>query len=667
MPSYRAPGVYVEEISSGSRPIAAAGTSTAAFVGVATKGPVGTATLVPNLTEFEKIFGGPYPIHRGHYLYYAVRHFFEQGGTRCYVVRVAHFDDAATAAASCAFGGKLPDATAVPDALKVSAISPGDWGQELAVQVTPSSKFSVRLADDIVAGSTTQIRLELNDQVQPGTLLWFAGDPVIIGRVDAVKDPNAGTITLGKLRTTDKLFDGELKTDMSVFAPDFSYEGLTKLDSPIAFTAGVPHDPQNSAIKLSSLKKADGGPLQPGDTLGFAANAARIVVDRVSVEQVTVEGSSKPVTLVEFTAQTLPAFTRGTRVYARDFTISVRKGDQVVEVHENLSLVNSNHTDHVDIRLGPDSAGSLFIIARDGSDNKDLTLVDPGSASLQGGSDGLDALKDADFIAGVQALTPVRDASILAVPNASVPVLTDALGYCERRGDLFLILEKPNTEPDLEAFRNPLNSKYGALYHPWIEVADVMTGRPVLVPPSGAVAGIYALTDSRRGVHKAPAGLDTGKVVVATGVERALTKAEYDSLYPQKINGILKQRDGIFVWGSRTLSADDEWLQVNVRRLFIFLEKSIENGTQWVTFEPNDLTLRKSIERNVSAFLRIQWLEGKLVGKSEKEAFFVQCDAETNPPEVVSAGQVVTVIGVAPSRPAEFVIFRLKQTIDRTS
>ena len=145
-----------------------------------------------------------------------------------------------------------------------------------------------------------------------------------------------------------------------------------------------------------------------------------------------------------------------------------------------------------------------------------------------------------------------------------------------------------------------------------------------------------------------------------------MTKGEYDILYPLAINAILKLRDGIYVWGSRTLSADPEWLQINIRRLFNFLEKSIENGTQWVAFEPNDATLWKSIERNITAFLRIQWLEGKLVGATEKEAFFVHCNAETNPPEVVNAGQVITVIGVAPSRPAEFVIFRIRQQAGQT-
>jgi phage tail sheath protein FI len=433
--------------------------------------------------------------------------------------------------------------------------------------------------------------------------------------------------------------------------------------------AGVP--PPADGITLTPVIKSDGTSLRPGDTLNFAITQARVVVDRVSVQSGT-----PVVTIAQFASQNLPAFpAASSRVYARDFTIAVRQQNDILEVHENLSLVNTNRTDHIDVRLGPDSSASQYITARDESGLNDLTVVDNTAfLALQNGNDGLANLADSDFLGsatlktGLNALTPIRDAAILAIPNASEVVTRAAIAYCENRRDLFLILEKPSSSNDsIQAYRAKLNSKYAALYHPWIKVTDAVTGTPALVPPAGALAGIYALTDSRRGVHKAPAGLDTGKVAVADDVETIVTKGEYDVLYPLAINAILKFRDGIHAWGSRTLSADPAWLQINIRRLFIFLEKSIENGTQWVTFEPNDPTLWKSIERNVAAFLRIQWLEGKLVGQTEKEAFFVHCNAETNPPEVVNAGQVVTLIGVAPSRPAEFVIFRIKQKVGQSA
>ena len=678
MPSYRSPGVYVEEVSLGSRPITPVATSTAAFIGVATRGPVNTATLITNFAEFEKRFGGPYRILKGaqeHYLYYAARHFFEQGGSRCFVVRVVHYNDPELAGsiqavpASRAFTGTLPNGNPVSPALTVSAISPGIWGQELEARVVTSSKFSVRLAADIAAGNLAQISLVRNDQVQPGSLLWIVEQ--VSGRIEAV-DSASGAISFSAanpLTAGSANFAGSIPTNIPVFGPAFNYIGQTNQAGAIPVAAGVPNPP--NGITLNSFAKIDGTSLRPGDTLNFAITQARVVVDRVSVQSGT-----PMVTIAQFAPQALPAFQASrSRVYARDFTIAVRRQNEIVEVHENLSLVNTNRTDHVDVRLGPDSRASQYITARDESGANDLTVVDDTAfLALQSGNDGLNNLADSDFLGsetlktGLNALTPIREAAILAIPNASEAVTKAAIAYCENRRDLFLILEKPSSSSDtIQVYRAKLSSKYAAIYHPWIRVRDAITGAPVLVPPSGALAGIFGLTDSRRGVHKAPAGLDTGKVVVADDVETIVSKGEYDVLYPLAINAILKFRDGIHVWGSRTLSADPEWLQINIRRLFIFLEKSIENGTQWVTFEPNDAVLWKSIERNVAAFLRIQWLEGKLVGNTEKEAFFVHCNAETNPPEVVNAGQVITLVGVAPSRPAEFVIFRIKQKVGQAA
>jgi Bacteriophage tail sheath protein len=685
VPNYRAPGVYIEEISSGSQPITPVGTSTAAFIGVARKGPVNKATFITSFAEFEKKFGGPLRILKGtqeHYLYYAVRHFFEQGGSRCYVVRIVHYQNPEVASsiqatgASRGFDGTRPNGNPVSPALTVTAISPGLWGQELEARVINSSKFSLRLAADIVAGNASQVSLVLNDQVQVGSLLWIVEE--VVGRIESI-NISSGAVTFGtftpstgedfRLKVGADNFSGQIDTNRPVFGPGFSYFGATSQAAAISVTNGVPSPADG--IHASPVTKVDGTNLRPGDTLTFAITETRFVVNRVSVQ------SGTPVTTIaHFATQNLPAFVASrSRVYARDFTLLVRRQSEILEVHENLSLVNTNRTDHVDIRLGADSGASQYVTARDGTGTGDLVVMNNSAfLTLENGNDGLTGLQDADFIGsevlktGLSALTPVRDAAILVVPNASEAVTKAAISYCEKRGDLFLIVEKPSSSTDaIKDYRAKLSSKYAALYHPWIQVADQITGRPVLVPPSGAIAGIYALTDTRRGVHKAPAGLDTGKVVVADGVETILSKGEYDILYPLSINAILKLRDGIHVWGSRTLSADPEWLQINIRRLFNFLEKSIENGTQWVVFEPNGPTLWKSIERNIREFLRTQWLEGKLVGTTEKEAFFVHCNAETNPPEVVDAGQVVTVIGVAPSRPAEFVIFRIRQKVGQSA
>jgi phage tail sheath protein FI len=204
------------------------------------------------------------------------------------------------------------------------------------------------------------------------------------------------------------------------------------------------------------------------------------------------------------------------------------------------------------------------------------------------------------------------------------------------------------------------DSKYAALYYPWIKVANPLgNGAGVFVPPSGHIAGIWARTDGERGVHKAPAN-----EVVRGALEPQfkVSKAEQDTLNPDGINCIRAfPGRGVRVWGARTLSSDASWRYVNVRRLFNFVEKSIERGTQWVVFEPNDEDLWRRIRRDVTAFLTRVWRDGALFGSVPEEAFYVKCDRELNPPEVRDAGQVVVEVGLAPVKPAEFVIFRISQ------
>ena len=221
-------------------------------------------------------------------------------------------------------------------------------------------------------------------------------------------------------------------------------------------------------------------------------------------------------------------------------------------------------------------------------------------------------------------------------------------------------LTKANIKP-------PPNSDYAAFYFPWIQVFDPATkiqdpksdGR-IPVPPSGHVAGIYARVDTNRGVHKAPAN---EVVLGALGLKYNVSKATQDGLNPDGINCIRELNGNIRVWGARTIGGDanGEWRYVNVRRLFLFLRESIDEGTQWIVFEPNTPDLWSKITRNITAFLTNVWRAGALFGATPQEAFYVKCDAETNPPEVRDAGQVVTEIGVAVVKPAEFVIFKISQ------
>ncbi len=238
------------------------------------------------------------------------------------------------------------------------------------------------------------------------------------------------------------------------------------------------------------------------------------------------------------------------------------------------------------------------------------------------------------------------------------------IAHAELMGDRVAIVDPP---PGLNAQqirewrvdKAGYDSKYATMYWPWIKVFDPLSGQNIFVPPSGHMAGIWGRSDDTRGVHKAPAN---EVVRGAIALETQITKSEHDLLNPHGINCIRAfPGRGIRVWGARTLSSDPAWRYLNVRRLFNFIEESILEGTQWVVFEPNDMDLWQRIRRTISAFLLRVWRDGALFGATPDDAFYVKCDAETNPPEVVDAGQVVVEVGIAPVKPAEFVVFRIAQ------
>jgi phage tail sheath protein FI len=243
-------------------------------------------------------------------------------------------------------------------------------------------------------------------------------------------------------------------------------------------------------------------------------------------------------------------------------------------------------------------------------------------------------------------------------------VQTAMIAHCELMGDRVAIIDPP---PGLNAQQVKewrvdkvgYDSKYATLYWPWVKVMDPLTGTSVYIPPSGHVAGVWARNDDTRGVHKAPAN---EVIRGALGLEIVITKGEHDQLNPDGINCIRSfPGRGIRIWGARTLSSDPAWKYLNVRRLFNYVEESILEGTQWVVFEPNDLNLWQRVKRTLNAFLVRTWRDGALFGATAAEAFYVKCDSETNPPEVVDAGQLVVEVGIAPVKPAEFVVFRIAQ------
>lgn len=285
-----------------------------------------------------------------------------------------------------------------------------------------------------------------------------------------------------------------------------------------------------------------------------------------------------------------------------------------------------------------------------------------GSAADRTGFGGLEAVDDVTIVCVPDLMSAYQQGAIddEALKTVQLAVVT----HCELMGDRVAVLDPP---PNLNAqqirewrrHKAGYDSKYATLYWPWIKVYDPATAETIFAPPSGHVAGLWGRTDDTRGVHKAPAN---EVLRGAVSLQTQITKTEHGSLNPEGINCIRAfPGGGIRIYGARTLSSDPAWRYLNVRRLFNYLEESILLGTQWVVFEPNDDALWARIRRTISAFLVNEWRKGALFGLTPDEAFWVKCDRETNPAEGIDAGQVVCEIGVAPVKPAEFVVFRLSQ------
>lgn len=264
---------------------------------------------------------------------------------------------------------------------------------------------------------------------------------------------------------------------------------------------------------------------------------------------------------------------------------------------------------------------------------------------------------------GLQAFLESTDVSIMAVPGVVMPEVQAAvIAQCENKKSCFAILDVPidcKKTNDVAEFRDMYDTTYGAMYHPWLEVFDPLAKRSAYFPPSGAMAGIYARTDNERGVHKAPAN---EIVRGCTGLSCSYNEGEQDILNPKGVNLIRAFTGrGIRVWGARTMSSNGLWKYLNVRRLFIYVEESIKANTNWVVFEPNSEMLWSRVTRTIEMFLATCWRDGALAGTSPSEAFFVECGRTTMTQDDIDNGRLICNIGIAPVKPAEFVIFRITQ------
>jgi uncharacterized protein len=298
-------------------------------------------------------------------------------------------------------------------------------------------------------------------------------------------------------------------------------------------------------------------------------------------------------------------------------------------------------------------------------------------ASVTAGSEGSAITTDQPYIDAFPKLDDKEDASLLAVPGIGSPALTGAaMNYCANRSlsDCFFIGDMSQTDDSVEdakIFRNAITTKnsYGTIYTPWVQMLDP-TGRspsPILAPPSGFVAGLYAKTDGQRGVWKAPAGTSAA-LGGSVGLAANLTDTQQGNLNPLNIN-VIRQfaGSGIVLWGARTVTSDPAWNYIPVRRMAIFLRVSIYRGIQWAVFEPNDEDLWSSLRLNIGSFMMNLFRQGAFQGATPAQAFFVKCDNETTTQADIDAGIVNVLVGFAPLKPAEFVVVKISQKVGQTA
>ena len=360
----------------------------------------------------------------------------------------------------------------------------------------------------------------------------------------------------------------------------------------------------------------------------------------------------------------------GKPVETFDHVTTKRGNDNVAtKVNAESKLVTIEEVASGSALMKPDKA-TVGLVAPEPapeSPSVDRLSVDAyvGDAADRTGFSGLEAIDEVTMVAVPDLMAAFEQGAIDR--EAVITVQRAMIDHCELMGDRMAILDSPAdmSPQQIKKWRmeeTGFDSKFATLYWPWIKTFDPATGTNRFVPPSGHMAGVWARNDDERGVHKAPANEVVRGVI---SLQTQITKAEQDLLNPNGINCIRTfPGRGVRVWGARTLSSDPSWRYLNVRRLFNYLEESILLGTQWSVFEP---ALWARIRRTISAFLVNEWRKGALFGLTPDEAFFVKCDSETNPAEGIDAGQVVCQVGVAPVKPAEFVIFQLAQFSGGTS
>ena len=545
------------------------------------------------------------------------------------------------------------------DTLTFTAISPGEWGDDVAVLVRPVIGASYGMLFDAAFGDPTATsQLTVAAAVGAGTLTIgvAAGFTAVGGRIIVNGDEydytayNAATGVITLVGTTTESYG----TSAVVRLLRRAYDGAGLTVNIWGAQAIYPHailEFDNGAVKERAV---------------VASVSGNVVTLSAALVQTYWEGETVRVIEAEVRTRYAP----GGVVQATETFTGLRLFDDGTPNHL-ITAVNAR-SQLVTVKREPGYSDSLlerfpapkgvpWTELASGVDNNDTLTVDD-FVGVDGGS---------GKRTGIQALEDIDEISIVMVPGMwSSTVQSGLIQQCELMKSRFAILDSPRLDSptsvtDVKAFRSALDTKYAALYYPWLDVRDPSVHATVLAPPSGHLAGIYARVDVERGVHKAPANEVIQGIVK---IDQEVTKREQDLLnpFPVNINVLRGFPDrGNRVWGARCVTSDPQWKYINVRRLFIFLEASLDIGTQWVVFEPNDEPLWARVRSSVTNFLTTVWRSGALQGASAGEAFFVKCDRTTMTQDDIDNGRLIVLVGVAPVKPAEFVIFRIQQkTLD---
>jgi uncharacterized protein len=556
------------------------------------------------------------------------------------------------------------------DAVAFTAVSAGAWGSGVQVNVRPMIGASLPLLADV-------------DEGRP-----------FITRLVATAEENSPSVTVAPVPGLDA---DELPADVWVVIGPRRHRvtvGAPDADGNVVLTFATPDHPAwPVGLTVQRVRRAA---LAAGDTLrvGGAARLYRDAIVQLDNGETIVTRTVRSSAGDEVTFHTdLPddaGLFENDRLSVVEAEVSVRfadgAGDTVEERFANLRLTGDEPTSLVRALSGrsqlvrAEAAGSLVQVpTADGQPIFFPATPNGGWGTLDGGDDGYAGLSVADFVGqdggsgartGIVALEDIDEVAICAVPGMwSGTVQSALITHCESLKDRFAVIDPQNglSIEGIQEFREPFDTSYAALYYPWLNTVHPISGVDVQIPPSGHIAGIYARVDVERGVHKAPANAIIRGIRLRDGIAQDVTRRHQDLLNPKGINALrFFPGQGHRVWGARTLSADSAWRYVNVRRLFLFIEESIDEGTQWVVFEPNGEPLWALVRQTVENFLGTVWRSGALAGTTPDEAFFVACDRTTMTEDDLLNGRLICVIGVAPVYPAEFVIFRIQQKTRET-